>query len=45
MQAGEILAEPIYADVYAMAEELHELLVDMQACVQQHLEELNHRNG
>jgi hypothetical protein len=40
-----ILAEPIYSDICAIAEELRELLVDMQAAVEQHLDELNHRSG
>jgi hypothetical protein len=37
--ADAILDEPIYPDIYAMAEELRELLADMQACVGQHLDE------
>ncbi len=39
-QADKLLAEPICADLYAMAEELRETIVDMQACVEQHLDEL-----
>ena len=33
-----ILAEPVYADVGAMAEELRELLVDMRAKVEEKLD-------
>ena len=32
-QANEFLAEPIYSDVQLLAEELHEVIVDMQARV------------
>jgi hypothetical protein len=41
-QAAEILAEPVYADVYALAEKLYEVIVDMQARVEQHLDQHNH---
>jgi hypothetical protein len=37
-QADEILSEPVYADVATMADELRELLVDMQAKVEDHLD-------
>jgi hypothetical protein len=37
-EADQILAEPVYADVGAMAEELRELLVDMQAKVEEKLD-------
>ena len=43
--ADKIIEEPIYASIYAMAEELRETIVDIQAEVESHLEELNYRNG
>jgi hypothetical protein len=36
-EADQILAEPVYADVGMMAEELRELLVDMRAKVEENL--------
>ena len=43
--ADKIIEEPIYASIYAMAEELRETIVDIQAEVESHLEEMNYRNG
>jgi hypothetical protein len=37
--ASELIAEPVYSDVGVLAEELHELLVNMRARVEQHLDE------
>jgi hypothetical protein len=37
-EADQILAEPVYADVGMMAEELRELLVDMRAKVEEKLD-------
>ena len=43
--ADKIIEEPVYASIYAMAEELRETIVDIQAEVESHLEELNYRGG
>jgi hypothetical protein len=37
-EADSILAEPVYADIGRMAEELRELVVDMQAKVEEKLD-------
>jgi hypothetical protein len=39
-EADRILADPIHADIGAMAEELRELLVDMQAKVEEKVDQL-----
>ena len=39
--ANELIAEPVYIDVGVLAEELHELLVDMRARVEQHLDRVS----
>lgn len=38
-EADQILAEPVYADVGMMAEELRELLLDMRAKVEEKLDD------
>jgi hypothetical protein len=38
-QADELIAEPVYVDIGELADELRELLVDMQARVEQHLDD------
>ncbi len=43
--ADKIIDEPVYASIYAMAEELRETIVDIQAEVESHLEELEYREG
>ena len=43
--ADKIIEEPIYPSIYAMGEELRETIVDIQAEVESHLEEMNYRNG
>jgi hypothetical protein len=40
-EADKIIEEPVYVDVGVLAEELRETLVDMQAAVEQHLDELD----
>jgi hypothetical protein len=39
--ANELMAEPVYADVFVRAEELREMLVDMRARVEQHLDQVS----
>jgi hypothetical protein len=39
-EADRIIEEPVYVDVGVLAEELRELLVDMQARVEQQLDEI-----
>jgi hypothetical protein len=39
--ANELMAEPVFADVYVLAEELHEMLADMRAEVEQHLDRVS----
>jgi hypothetical protein len=43
--ADKIIEEPVYASIYAMAEELRETIVDIQAEVESHLEEMQYRSG
>jgi hypothetical protein len=43
--ADKIIDEPVYASIYAMAEELRETIIDIQAEVESHLEELQYRDG
>ena len=43
--AHKIIDEPVYASIYVMAEELRETIVDIQAKVESHLEEMQHRDG
>ena len=38
-EADSVLAEPVYADIGTLAEELRELVVDMQAKVEEKLDE------
>ena len=38
-QANEILGGPVYPDVGELAEELRELLIDMRARVEEHLDQ------
>ena len=43
--ADKIIEEPVYASIYAMAEELRETIVDIQAEVESHLEDITIRAG